>query len=204
MMNDERIEEAKRNVRTYIKDGLLKTGNKDIVRFSGFYLSNAEMSLQTASILFQLSMDEKQKDLLNINRNFESYLWVIVSSYYSMFYTANALLSNEGVKVGEEIVHKVTADALINFFIVNSKLAKLLEDYEEAKDEALELIGKDKILEINEERAKELVLSYEFERRKRSKFQYDIGVSAKQNYAKTSLERAKKFLFEIKKLIAEK
>lgn len=203
-MDEERIEEAKRNARTYIKDGILKVGNEDVRRFSGFYFSNAETSLQTASILFQLSADEKQKDLLNINRNFESYLWVIVSSYYSMFYTANALLSNEGIKVGGEIVHKVTADALINFFIANSKLARLLEDYEEAKNEALELIGKDETLKISEEKARELVLSYEFERRKRSKFQYDIGVSAKQNYAKTSLERAKKFFFEIKKLIAEK
>jgi uncharacterized protein (UPF0332 family) len=204
MMDEERIEEAKRNARTYIRDGLLKIGDKDVKRFAGFYLSNAETSLQTASILFQLSANERQKDLLNININFESYLWVIVSSYYSMFYTANALLSNEGIKIGGEIVHKVTADALINFFIANSKLAKLLEDYEEAKNEALELIGKEETLKINEEKAKELILSYEFERRKRSKFQYDIGVSAKQNYAKTSLERAKRFFFEIKKLIAEK
>ena len=110
---------------------------------------------------------------------------------------ALALLAKEGIRVGKEIVHKVTADALINFFIANEKLAKLLEDYEEIRKDAMEILGKEEF----RRKAMELISDYEYERRKRSKFQYEIGVSAKQSYARTSLERARGFFFEIKKVI---
>jgi uncharacterized protein (UPF0332 family) len=197
MIDERRIEEAKRNVKRYIADGLLKVNDKEIKNFIDFYLKNSETSLQTASLLFQISTDEKLKEELKISKDFECYLWVIVSSYYSMFYMALALLATEGIRVGKEIVHKVTADALINFFIVNEKLAKLLEDYEEIRKDVMELLGKEEL----KRKARELISDYEYERRKRSKFQYEIGVSAKQSYARTSLERAKKFFFEIRKLI---
>jgi uncharacterized protein (UPF0332 family) len=197
MIDEKRIEEAKRNVKRYIADGLLKVNDKEIKNFIDFYLKNSETSLQTASLLFQISTDEKLKEELKIDKDFECYLWVIVSSYYSMFYMALALLATDGIRVGKEIVHKVTADALINFFIVNEKLTKLLEDYEEMRKDVMELLGKEEL----RRKAKELISDYEYERRKRSKFQYEIGVSAKRGYAQTSLERAKKFFFEIRKLI---
>jgi uncharacterized protein (UPF0332 family) len=197
MIDEKRIEEAKRNVKRYIADGLLKVNDKEIKNFIDFYLKNSETSLQTASLLFQISTDEKLKEELKISKDFECYLWVIVSSYYSMFYMALALLATEGIRVGKEIVHKVTADALINFFIANEKLAKLLEDYEEMRKDVMELLGKEEL----KRKARELISDYEYERRKRSKFQYEIGVSAKQSYAQTSLERAKNFFFEIRKLI---
>jgi len=66
-----------------------------------------------------------------VSRDFEGYLWVIVSSYYSMFYAATALLASQGIRATGQIVHKVTRDALIHFFVSNEKLAKLLEQYEE-------------------------------------------------------------------------
>jgi uncharacterized protein (UPF0332 family) len=197
MIDEKRIEEAKRNAKRYIADGLLKVNDKEIKNFIDFYLKNSETSLQTASLLFQISTDEKLKEELKISKDFECHLWVIVSSYYSMFYMALALLATEGIKVGKEIVHKVTADALINFFIANEKLTKLLEDYEEMRKDVMELLGKEEL----KRKAKELISDYEYERRKRSKFQYEIGVSAKRSYAQTSLERARKFFFEIRKLI---
>jgi hypothetical protein len=61
----------------------------------------------------------------------------------------------------------------------------------------MELLGKEEL----KRKARELISDYEYERRKRSKFQYEIGVSAKRSYAQTSLERARKFFFEIRKLI---
>lgn len=50
-------------------------------------------------------------------------------------------------------------------------------------------------------KANELIVAYESERKKRSKFQYDIGVQAKKGYAQTSLHRAKEFVFEISKIL---
>lgn len=197
MIDEKRIEESKRNVKAYIADGLLKIKDEEIKKFIDFYLGNSETSLETASLLFQVSNNIKLKEELKLGKDFECYLWVIVSSYYSMFYMALALLATEDIRVGKEIVHKVTADALINFFIANEKLTKLLEAYEEMRKDVMELLGREE-LRI---KAKELISDYEYERRKRSKFQYEIGVSAKQSYAQTSLERAKKFFFEIRKLI---
>ena len=201
MIDPERINEAKKNVKQYVDDGLLKVNDKDAPRFVGFFLANAESSLRTASVLQQISDDESLKETLQAGSNFESYLWVIVSSYYAMFYAATAILAKQGVKASGQIVHKVTADALIHFFASNEKLAKLLEQYEEAQTVGLELIGREELMKKMQKKADELIISYEGERKKRSKFQYDIGVQAKRGYAQTSLERARTFVFEISKLV---
>jgi uncharacterized protein (UPF0332 family) len=201
MIEKERLEEARRNIKTYIEDGLLKTGDKDAARFIDFFMANAESSLRTASILQEISDDNALKATLKVDSDFESYLWVIVSSYYSMFYAATAILAKQGVRATGQIVHKVTADALIHFFASNEKLAKLLEQYEEAQTVGLELVGREELMKRMQKKADELIISYEGERKKRSKFQYDIGVQAKRGYAQTSLERARSFVFEIRKLL---
>ncbi|MGD0204571.1 MAG: hypothetical protein ABSC20_11795 [Candidatus Bathyarchaeia archaeon] len=201
MIDKERVNEAKRNVKQYVDDGLLKLNDKDSPRFVGFFMTNAESSLRTASVLQQISDEDSLKETLKVGSNFESYLWVIVSSYYAMFYAATAILAKQGIKASGQIVHKVTADALIHFFASNEKLAKLLEQYEEAQTVGLELIGREELMKKMQKKADELIISYEGERKKRSKFQYDIGVQAKRGYAQTSLERARTFVFEINKLI---
>jgi len=201
VIDKERIDEAGRNVKIYVKDGLLRTGDKDAARFVDFFLANAESSLRTASILLEISDDGSLKETLKVERDFESYLWVIVSSYYSMFYAATAMLAKQGIRATGQIVHRVTADALIHFFASNEKLAKLLEQYEEAQTVGLELVGREELMKRMQKKADELIISYDGERKKRSKFQYDIGVQAKRGYAQTSLQRAKDFVFEIRKLL---
>lgn len=121
-----------------------------------------------------------------------SSLWVIVSSYYSMYYMANAVLLKLGYKVSDQISHKITSDSLVVY--VRDKLEKkLLEDYEAAKVEAMELNNL----------TDELIKSFEFERKKRSSFQYDMNTVIKRSKANTSLERAIKFNFELEKLLNE-
>jgi uncharacterized protein (UPF0332 family) len=201
MIDKERINEAKRNVKQYVDDGLLKLGDKDAPKFVDFFMADAESSLRTASILQEISDDNALKETLKVGMDFESYLWVIVSSYYAMFYAATAILAKQGIRTTGQIVHKVTADVLIHFFGSNEKLAKLLEQYEEAQAVGLELVGREDLMKRMQKKADELIIAYEGERKKRSKFQYDIGVQAKKGYAQTSLERAKDFVFEIRKLV---
>ena len=201
MIEKKRIEEAQRNAKQYIDEGLLKVKDKDAPRFVGFFMKNAESSLHTASMLQEISDQQGLKVTLKVSSDFESYLWVIVSSYYSMFYAATALLASQGIRATGQIVHKVTGDALIHFFVSNEKLAKLLEQYEEAQAVGLELIGREELMKSMQKKADELIVAYESERKKRSKFQYDIGVQAKRGYAQTSLERAKEFVFEIRKIL---
>lgn len=95
---------------------------------------------------------------------------------------------------GEKIVHKVTSDALIVY--VRGKLKEsLIEEYEETKEEALNLAGM---------KADALIESFEFERNKRSLIQYRTMEVEKQSKAVTSLQRAKEFAKEMDKLLLDK
>jgi hypothetical protein len=97
MINKERLDEAKRNVKLYMNDELLKVDDKEAPRFVDFFMANAESSLRTASILQQISDENVLKETLKVGMDFESYLWVIVSSYYAMFYAATAILAKQGI-----------------------------------------------------------------------------------------------------------
>jgi len=178
MLSDKRIKEAESNVKQYLADGLLKKQTNETAK--GMYIENSNLSLETAQKLLSLE-----------NQTYQPYLWVIVSSYYAMYYIANAVLLKIGYKVGDKISHKVTADALIVF--TRDKLKKeLIEEYENVKEDALELTSS---------KADSLLESLDFEREKRSKFQYQMDEKVKKSKALTSLERAKQFVFELKKLL---
>lgn len=202
MIEENRIKEANRNVLQYMRDGLLKR-DSEVKRLIPFFLDHSQKSLRTSAIIFDVSTDEKARENLKVEKDFESHLWVIVTAYYSMFYAALALLASQGVKTSGQIVHKVVADALIHFFIQNRRLAKMLEEYEEAKETSLDLIGRAELMKRIEEKADELIVAYERERKKRSRFQYDVGEMAKRGYAETSLKRARDFVSETRKILSQ-
>ena len=177
MLDKDRIKEAETNVRVYSNEGLIKKEhlNTDALRV---LLRNAQESIDSAE---------------KLNSERISDLWVIVCSYYSMFYVANAVLRKLGYKVGEKIAHKVTADALIVY--ARGKLKEtLIEEYENSKDEALNLAGI---------KADSIIESFDQEKIKRGKIQYRTDDIDKQAKAKTSLQRAKQFLFEMNVLLDE-
>ena len=98
-----------------MQDNLLKKQTNETAKV--MYIENADLSLETAKKLLALE-----------SKDYHPYLWVIVPSYYSMYYIANAVLLKLGYKVGDKVSHKVTADAIIVF--VRNKLKKnLLEEY---------------------------------------------------------------------------
>lgn len=178
MLDDKRIKEAESNVRQYLRDDLLKKQTNKTAQ--EMYVENCDISLQTA-----------QKLLVLESQDYKPHLWVIVSSYYSMYYIANAVLLKFGYKVGAKVSHKVTVDALIVF--VRHKLKKnLIQEYEDTKEDALELMS---------QRTDLLLKTLDYEREKRSKFQYQMDAQVKRSKAQTSFERAKEFVFEMKKLL---
>jgi len=171
MLNNRRIDDAKSNVNSYLPERLItKEPFKQIVFDT--YMRNHRESLEVAERLF--------------NQNVSS-LWVIVTSYYSMFYIANAVLYKFGYKIGSRIAHKVTADALI-VFVRDRIRDNLLENYEYAREEAMAV-------------SDNIVDSFDSERIKRSRFQYETTESIKQKQARTSFERAKEFSVEMEKLL---
>ena len=139
------------------------------------YLKNSAESLNVANELF---------------KNKTSSLWVVVSSYYSMFYIASAYIYKKGYKAGSEIVHQVINEALI-VFSKNDLEKHFLEESEEAQEKALSA-------------SSNLLDSYEFERTKRSRFQYETTEEIKESKAKTSLERAKNFVAVMRQLLNKK
>ena len=175
MLNEKRIKEAESGVKSYLSEGLLKKESFNSLVYN-ILMVNSNESIETANFL---------------SSNKKSNLWIIVSSYYSMFYIANAVLYKLGYKVGEKIPHKVTSDALI-VYVRNKLKDKLIEDYEEIKEEAL-LIAKNK--------AEGLLENFDFERKKRGFIQYQTKEIEKASKAITSLDRAKTFVFEMKKLL---
>ena len=173
MLDEQRIKKAEKNVRGYIEEGLLKKESFQKVVYAVLY-RNAKESLDLAQFLLQ---------------NNKSDLWIIVTSYYAMHYVANTVLYKHGYKVGEKISHKITADALIVF--VRNKLKKsLLEEYEQAQQEALARIKTDALIE-----------KFDLERKKRSEVQYEMKEFELHGKAKTSLDRAKEFMLEMEKLL---
>lgn len=178
MFNDKRIIEAESNVRRYLQEGMLKKQKNETAKL--MYIENSNLSLETAQKLLSLESDA-----------YKPYLWVIVTSYYSMYYIANAVLLDLGYKVGDKISHKVAGEALIVF--ARHKLKKeFIEEYENIKEDALELISS---------KTDALLESFDLERGKRSTFQYETDERAKKEKALTSLSRAKTFVFEMKKLL---
>jgi len=178
MLDEKRIKEAQYNVQQYQQENMLKRQKNETAR--EMYMKNSDVSLQTAQKL--LSLESKE---------YHPYLWVMVAAYYSMYYISNAVLLKLGYRVGDKISHKVTADALI-VFVRNKLKNRLLEEYEDTKEDALELMS---------QKADALLKSLDYERQKRSKFQYQMDEQAKSGKARTSLERAKEFVFEMKKLL---
>jgi hypothetical protein len=176
MLDKKRIKEAEKNVQNYLKEGLLKKepSNEDAIRV---LLKNTRESIASAEKLDSARTSD---------------LWVIVCSYYAMFYITNAVLHKLGYKVGDKIVHQVTSDALIAY--ARKKLKEsMLEEYEDIKEEALSLAGL---------KADSLIESFEFEKGKRGRLQYTTDDIEKQSKAKTSLKRAKEFVFEMEKFFS--
>jgi len=68
-----------------------------VIEKNGILKNNAQESLTVANFLY---------------KNKKSSLWIIVTSYYSMFYLANALLHKSGYKVGPKEVSSKSFMAL--------------------------------------------------------------------------------------------
>lgn len=171
-MDEKRIKQAESKFKNYLNEGKIKKADRFEELIYNTYLRNTRESLKVANQLFE---------------NKTSFLWVVVASYYSMFYMACAYLYKLGYKAGDEIVHQVVNEALIvqgRHKIKNH----ILENYSEEKDKALAMV--DNYLD-----------NYEREKGKRASFQYQTTEEIKESKAKTSLDRAKEFIELIRQIL---
>ena len=122
MLDDKKIEEAKNNaIKDINSEKIIKTKDS---KYVDFFLKNAKDSLDSAKILLDFSLNEKTKNSLGMP-DFNGFLWVINSSYYSMFYMARAMLEDNGIKINAGMsIHSVVFDAFIHYFYLTGKLQK--------------------------------------------------------------------------------
>ncbi|MDO8517362.1 MAG: hypothetical protein Q7S33_04535 [Nanoarchaeota archaeon] len=196
MLDNKEIEIIKGNIRRFLNDNSLV--KEKLGKFENFFINNANNSLDSAKLLFEVSTNKNIQKAIGFP-NFNGFLWVVNASYYSMFYMARALLEHEGIKIKTDSasIHLITFNALVYYFYLTGKIQKsLVEEFKEAGEEASEILGKEK--------AKSLIEDYSYEKDKRGKFTYEMGEIAMQNKAETSLNRAKKFNEEIRKILTLK
>tara|TARA_Y100000034_G_C6857381_1_gene389842 strand:- start:936 stop:1457 length:522 start_codon:yes stop_codon:yes gene_type:complete len=173
-MDEKRIKLAENNFKIYLQERKIQKVSELNNLIYETYLRNARESLKVANLL---------------SNNKTSSLWVIVTSYYSMFYMACAYLYKLGYKTKHEIVHQVINEALI--FQGRHKIKNhLLNNYIEEKEEALNIVDNH-------------LRNYEFEKAKRATFQYETTEDIKESKAQTSLNRAKEFLTLIEEILQE-
>ena len=168
----EELKRAKDDYNHGLQDRLIEKDSRQPA-FAPAYANFAENSLTTAGILYDLSKDAGKRAAIRVDDSYNGCMWVVVSSYFSMFYMASALLAKKGLKVGRIDTHKHVKSAFLHVYIANHFLENSVGiEYMEAKKLAEDLMAA---------------------RRNRSKYQYNVGNMALEADAGLSLKRARNF-----------
>src|SRR3989338_2428585 len=96
------------------------------------YLSRALNELSQAKLLFTMSNSNEKKQEFQIEEEMTFYSGAISHAYYSIFYSAKALLLTKEIKTTAPEVHKKTYEAFKEYFVDSGIIdAELLEIYED-------------------------------------------------------------------------
>ncbi len=148
------------------------------------YLERAENGLILARANFDLSTQDKAKEVLNISLDRTFFNDVISESYYAIFYSAKAFLLSLDIKTEPPEEHKKTYDEFRK--IVESKRL----DYQLAQ-----------IYEEESNKAETLLRIFFDEKRNRGRFTYNVNANANKPFAEQSIKNARFFVSTIKFLI---
>ena len=150
------------------------------------YLQRAENELVVAQILFEISNNPTlQKEQFKLEKDFTFYSPVIGHSYYSIFYSAKAILIKNGIKTEAPEVHKKTLEAFEKYLVSTGKLdMELLKIYQKMVVRADALFG-----------------IFSMEKRKRGEFTYQKLPQANKEPAEEPLNNALFFFKNINKIL---
>ena len=150
------------------------------------YLQRAENELVAAQMLFEVSNNPKlQKEQFKLEKDFTFYSTVIGHSYYSIFYSAKAMLIKTSIKTEAPEVHKKTLEAFEKYLVNTGKLdMELLKIYQKMVVRADALLG-----------------IFSMEKRKRGEFTYQKLPQANKEPAQESLNNASFFFKNINKIL---
>lgn len=150
------------------------------------YLQRAENELIAAQMLFEVSSNPiLQKEQFKLEKEFTFYSTVISHSYYSIFYSAKAILIKNDIKTEAPEVHKKTLEAFEKDLVNSGKLdIELLNIYQKM------IVRADALLGI-----------FFMEKRKRGEFTYQTLPQANKEPAEESLKNALFFFKNINKIL---
>lgn len=134
------------------------------------WLNRSFQALTTANDIIKKS---------NKDENYDGYLWVITTSYYSMFYMTLAILAKKGWAINKQLgdTHKTVQKLFHSVFVVNKIIEeKLYEDYEDTMNISL------KLLQYLSKGSTD-----------RNDFQYESSKQAEKRIANKHLNNAKQF-----------
>lgn len=151
---------------------------------SQLYLQRAKSELDLANAVFKLSSDSKIKRQLELKDDSTFFSNVISGSYYSIFYSAKALLLRYGITTKPPEEHK-----------------KTLAEFEKLADSGKIEIELLKIYKSIVVKADELLGIFIIEKSKRGKFTYQKLPQANLKPAKESIDNALRFYKNINLII---
>lgn len=151
------------------------------------YMQRAENELRLSKAIFNLSKKPEAKKELGANEDDTFYSATISHAYYSIFYSAKALLLTKGLKTKAPKIHKKTFDLFKSTFVDTGILdLELLKIYKEMIIRADELLG-----------------LFQREKWKRGHFTYKTIAEANIPFAEESIKNAEKFVRNIFAVIKE-
>ncbi|MEK6823810.1 MAG: hypothetical protein AABY06_02130 [Nanoarchaeota archaeon] len=149
------------------------------------YIQRALNEISAAKLLFEVSNNKDKKEDFNIEEETTFYSAVISHSYYSIFYTAKAILLTKNIKIFSPEVHKKTYSAFKEQFVDSGVLdIELLNIYKKM------IIRADELLQI-----------FKDEKWKRGHFTYQTIPQANKDPANQSIQNAATFLKNIRTII---
>lgn len=152
------------------------------------YLNRANNEILLAQSIKRLSEKPEDKQNFNLPSDITFYSSVISHSYYCIFYAAKSILLIKNIKTSSPEVHKKTYDKFKETFVDTGILdVNLLNIYNKI------IIRADKLLQI-----------FKDEKWKRGHFTYETIPQANKEPADDSLENARLFFNNIKKVINTK
>jgi len=100
-------------VKFYLKNGQI-IRDHTIISKAKNYLTKAKNNLQILDALDKLVNNEKAKELLKIQKDFDSSEWIVITGYYAMYTSALALVAKIGFRSKN---HTATFAILEEYFI---------------------------------------------------------------------------------------
>ena len=149
------------------------------------FLRRADNEIMAAKALKKLSEETSAKQDFELPSDITFYSSVISHAYYSIFYSAKAILLTKGIKTSSPEIHKRTFDEFKKKFVETGILdVKLLKIYKKIAVRA------DELLEI-----------FKDEKWKRGHFTYATIPQTNKEPAEDSLKNATYFFSNIKEVV---